>query len=396
MASWRIDGKIGVKVVVTDLDSTLWIPGKFVPLANKKCLAALKERNIPVVFATGRSLEAVIRGCRRYGIDPLTSCYPGIFADGAVVLGRNEKEVLKYERMSQEHLERVLQVAVSLDPECIVVQCYLEGQLIYNADPLHYLDSIGGTLEHLDEDVINKVRIRGLYPSMDNPTTDTQMASSDVQDTVLDAVRPPSDVEDAEEDNPKGDAKGDTSPDGLTTTEGDFGVRVDDLGLHRVSAGADLETAAAEEVVFAETSDRPGSLRTGSGKTFTKQYLLTECFSVMLQSKALLDASDEVERQLGRIGLVTLFPEWDTIHIKPKGCDKMEAIKLLAAHLGWDVSRDVVALGDGHNDITMLEGVPHSIAMCSGEEDAVRAGKLVTPISAEQGGWGNILQELML
>lgn len=53
--------------------------------------------------------------------------------------------------------------------------------------------------------------------------------------------------------------------------------------------------------------------------------------------------------------------------VKPSGHDKMKGLEILAKRYNWDLE-DLVCIGDGANDCSMLSNIPDSIVMKDGHQ----------------------------
>ena len=72
------------------------------------------------------------------------------------------------------------------------------------------------------------------------------------------------------------------------------------------------------------------------------------------------------------------------IEIVPEGVDKGRSLLRLAGHLG--VARDeVMAFGDGQNDVAMIEAAGTGVAMRNGCPEALRAADIIAPTNREDG-----------
>ncbi|MDK6371098.1 HAD family hydrolase [Aerococcus urinae] len=72
------------------------------------------------------------------------------------------------------------------------------------------------------------------------------------------------------------------------------------------------------------------------------------------------------------------------IEFLPKNIDKLSAFKLLADHLKVKVE-DTFAIGDGLNDLTLLQGVGCSIAMSNSNEKILEIANYVTSTNDDDG-----------
>jgi hypothetical protein len=78
----------------------------------------------------------------------------------------------------------------------------------------------------------------------------------------------------------------------------------------------------------------------------------------------------------GRLYVVNT--EHEMLEFLNPGANKAAATQALAGRLGLDLSQ-VVAFGDGNNDVPLLEWAGMSVAMAHGRESAKRAAKQVSP-----------------
>ena len=61
-----------------------------------------------------------------------------------------------------------------------------------------------------------------------------------------------------------------------------------------------------------------------------------------------------------------------------KGVDKAQALTKLCAHLGLDLSQDVMAIGDGGNDLPMIKAAKIGVAMANALPEVKAASDFVT------------------
>ena len=74
---------------------------------------------------------------------------------------------------------------------------------------------------------------------------------------------------------------------------------------------------------------------------------------------------------------------------------KSRAVHVLCAHYGLDAT-EVVAFGDGLNDLDMLRAVDRSYAMANAEKEVKRAAAHVVPWTNAEGGVARTLEQLVL
>jgi len=82
------------------------------------------------------------------------------------------------------------------------------------------------------------------------------------------------------------------------------------------------------------------------------------------------------------------------VDIFPKDMSKLDGIEAIAKHVGLTLN-DVIAIGDGDNDIEMLKGVGYGIAM-GNASDKVKAFATYTTTSIDQNGIEHALKHLKL
>lgn len=76
----------------------------------------------------------------------------------------------------------------------------------------------------------------------------------------------------------------------------------------------------------------------------------------------------------------------------PKGGSKALGIKKLIDHIGFNM-KDVIAFGDGLNDVEMLQEVGFGVAMGNGHEEAKKAASIVAG-HVDENGLYEIMEEL--
>lgn len=94
---------------------------------------------------------------------------------------------------------------------------------------------------------------------------------------------------------------------------------------------------------------------------------------------------DELQNQLERApGLMVVRAMPDTIDITAAGVTKLSGLRTLVSHWGTSLDR-VCAVGDGHNDIQLLEGVGLGIAMGHAPPAVQAAAMRVTRSNLDDG-----------
>jgi Cof subfamily protein (haloacid dehalogenase superfamily) len=140
--------------------------------------------------------------------------------------------------------------------------------------------------------------------------------------------------------------------------------------LHLESFGEWVQTADLHQIVadlpilaFAVLAVTPGSVE-----------LLEEPL------RALANPHVSSERQYGG-GL--------TVTVAPPGQSKWDGVAAFCEHKGLDVTK-VLAMGDGPNDLELLDGASVAVVMADGHPDALARADHVLPRSVD-GGWAGVL-----
>jgi len=101
----------------------------------------------------------------------------------------------------------------------------------------------------------------------------------------------------------------------------------------------------------------------------------------------------KMQRQLGEISAITLAAEGSMEFNHPEGT-KGHAVRALAARMGIPM-RKVLAVGDGHNDISMLEAAGLGVAMANACDEVKRRAGFVA-LSNDQLGAAQVLERFIL
>lgn len=94
----------------------------------------------------------------------------------------------------------------------------------------------------------------------------------------------------------------------------------------------------------------------------------------------------------GRKELAVTSSLYNNLEINAAGADKGDGLARLARHLGLN-REEIVAFGDGENDLTMLEYAGLGVAMANGTEAAKSVANLVAEANDED-GVAKILEQL--
>lgn len=92
----------------------------------------------------------------------------------------------------------------------------------------------------------------------------------------------------------------------------------------------------------------------------------------------------EIREELAQTGLFEVTSDGLNLELTRKGCHKGEALLWLAEHLGVDI-QNVVAFGNGSNDVSMLVRAGYGVAMGNSVEDVKAAAGYCTRSNLEDG-----------
>lgn len=81
-----------------------------------------------------------------------------------------------------------------------------------------------------------------------------------------------------------------------------------------------------------------------------------------------------------------------TVTVAPPGLSKWDGVEAFCRHRGLDSTR-VLAIGDGPNDLELLDGARIAVVMADGHPDALARADHVVPRAAD-GGWAELLDLL--
>lgn len=81
-----------------------------------------------------------------------------------------------------------------------------------------------------------------------------------------------------------------------------------------------------------------------------------------------------------------------TVTVAPPGLSKWDGVTAFCEHKGLDATK-VLAMGDGPNDLELLDGAAVAVVMADGHPDALARADHVVARSAE-GGWAQVLDLL--
>ncbi len=84
----------------------------------------------------------------------------------------------------------------------------------------------------------------------------------------------------------------------------------------------------------------------------------------------------------------------EMLEIVPAGWNKWEGMRALLAHAGMDAA-DVMAIGDGGNDLELVQGVGIGIAMGNAVPSVKAVAKMVVS-SNDQGGVAEAIERFIL
>ena len=170
--------------------------------------------------------------------------------------------------------------------------------------------------------------------------------------------------------------------------------------LERVCKTGFFVEAYCEGVSYSDRSTLGGLLRLNPPKTLfdliTRSQIFVDDLPRYIASRRVRlekvnmpflpkESRDKLYRELSECGeysLCSSFP--DNIEINRSDCSKGEALKHLCETLGIR-SEEVMAIGDGGNDLTMLRYAGLGVAMGNAEPDVLDAADCVTATNDEDG-----------
>mmetsp|Transcript_43352 Transcript_43352/g.101706 ORF Transcript_43352/g.101706 Transcript_43352/m.101706 type:complete len:88 (-) Transcript_43352:189-452(-) len=77
----------------------------------------------------------------------------------------------------------------------------------------------------------------------------------------------------------------------------------------------------------------------------------------------------------------------------PAGCSKANGVSKLCDHLGIDISRELLAIGDAENDAEMLSVAAIGVAVANGCNIAKQAANFVIEETNDMGGAGAAIEK---
>ena len=93
----------------------------------------------------------------------------------------------------------------------------------------------------------------------------------------------------------------------------------------------------------------------------------------------------EAELSLRLQGIINVFrSEPFFLELVPNGIDKAQSLRALLAHLG-ETTEQMVCIGDGYNDLSMIELAGMGVAMANAQEPVRKAANYVTLSNDEDG-----------
>lgn len=115
-------------------------------------------------------------------------------------------------------------------------------------------------------------------------------------------------------------------------------------------------------------------------------------FSMLGQPEELLRPAADLVRDLdcGDAAFYAdhLYERWSMM-VQPPGISKWQGIQAWLGYADWGSPR-IIALGDGGNDLEMLEGADVGLSIEGGDPDALARADAILP-PPDQGGWAKVL-----
>lgn len=138
--------------------------------------------------------------------------------------------------------------------------------------------------------------------------------------------------------------------------------------------GATTEELARHEATFGR---RPHVIERLKQPTYIKANLRCD-----LPWDQMIVLRDELRAQFDAFDFVFPTLHGPFIDILPCGWSKGRAVEALAAYLGLSLE-EVAVFGDSENDVSMLEAVPHSVAVRNASPEAMAAARYRIGLSAD-------------
>lgn len=141
--------------------------------------------------------------------------------------------------------------------------------------------------------------------------------------------------------------------------------------------------------------NREGAPEYFSGREALEKAIPNGIAKIVYVEDADLSRLQEVRKQLEGIPGLAVTSSWsDNLELMPEGVCKGSAVRELAERLGF-TAKNVMALGDYDNDLSMLTYADYGIAMGNASEAVKRASKYVT-LSHQEDGVAHAIERFVL
>lgn len=138
--------------------------------------------------------------------------------------------------------------------------------------------------------------------------------------------------------------------------------------------------------------------------TNSKDYILNTCAEVthisisMKNNDSVMNLYHQIINDIPELDIVIMqdsFAKRKWIEALPKGCSKYSAIKRLANYLNIS-SEDIIAFGDGLNDVEMIEKCGHGVALSNALPEAKEVADATTTDNHNHDGVIHYLEQYLL
>lgn len=114
-----------ISLIALDLDDTLLAPDLSIPPANRDAVGRALEAGIPVILASGRTIDSMLPYARELGMDGRG--LPMICVNGAEVRDVDTQETLRRLTLSPADCTRIIEIVTGLG---LPVQAYEDGRIL--------------------------------------------------------------------------------------------------------------------------------------------------------------------------------------------------------------------------------------------------------------------------
>ena len=158
-----------------------------------------------------------------------------------------------------------------------------------------------------------------------------------------------------------------------------------------------------KNTIYKYSDETPNSDSKLVKTTKDKDYIINSCKNIshasisMKNNDAVIKLYNKMVKEMPELNMMLMqdsFSDKKWIEIIPNGCSKYNSIKLLAKHL--NISNDeIIAFGDGLNDIDMLEKCGYGVALSNALIGVKEKAKDITKFDNNNDGVINYLKDYL-